>query len=130
MSHLVGETGTTVGIDHIAQLTDLSVNNIKKDRPQLLERVILVTSDGRKGYAQKAPYDAIHVGAAADEVPEVLHQQLKRGGRMIIPVGPQGKQYLEQHDKREDGEVAVKRLMGVRYGLLTSKEQQCIRPRP
>lgn len=43
-------------------------------------------TDGRMGYPDKAPYDAIHVGAAAPEIPSELVKQLKIGGRMIIPV--------------------------------------------
>ena len=127
MAYLVGQTGCTVGIDHIKELTELAAKNIKRDQPFLLNSgcLFLVTGEGRNGYADKAPYDAIHVGAAADVVPRALHQQLKVGGRMIIPVGPDGgTQYLEQHDKGVDGRVTVKRLMGVRYVPLTSKERQ------
>ncbi len=119
--------GYAVGIEHIKELNAGAEQNIKRDSPTLLEsgRVTLVTGDGRLGYPDKAPYDAIHVGAAAVAVPDQLHEQLKPGGRLIIPVGHQGgTQYLEQHDKKKDGTVVKKKLMGVMYVPLTSKDEQ------
>ena len=58
--------------------------------------------DGWQGWAKYAPYDGIIVTAAPDAVPEKLLQQLAPGGRLIIPVGPQGVQDLAMITKRDD----------------------------
>ena len=75
----VGETGIAVGIDHIEDLVADSVTNVNKDPAigNLLKsgQLKLVVGDGRKGYESLAPYDAIHVGAAAPEIPQAVSKQ-------------------------------------------------------
>lgn len=82
-----------------------------------------VAADGRLGYPELAPFDAIHVGAAAAELPQPLVQQLKPGGRMVIPVGKTF-QELKVVDKRVDGSVAIFTETSVRYVPLTSRDAQ------
>ena len=120
MAYMSAPFGYAVGIDRVMELTVQATENIKNDNPELLRyNVFMVTGDGHDGYSAKAPYDVIHVGGATPTVPAALYDQLKCGGRMIIPVGPHGgSQYLEQHDKKMDGTIVRKKLMGVRYGPL------------
>ncbi|KAG4066928.1 hypothetical protein HA402_007676 [Bradysia odoriphaga] len=111
-----------VGIEHQPELVKMGIDNISKDDCSLLEsgKVLIVEGDGRLGYLKEAPYDAIHVGATSPTIPTALLDQLKNGGRMVCPIGPEdGDQYLEQFDKELDGQIRQKRLFGVRYVPLT-----------
>ena len=65
--------------------------------------VILHLSDGRRGWPDDAPYDAMLVAAAAPEIPLPLIDQLRVGGRLIMPVGPRNAQVLEKVVKAEAG---------------------------
>ena len=72
--------------------------------------------DGYKGWPEKAPFDAIVVTAAAPGVPKALVEQLKPGGRMVIPVGGDGStQYLKVLTKRADGGYEERRVLPVRF---------------
>ena len=72
--------------------------------------------DGYNGWPEKAPFDGIVVTAAAPFVPPALVEQLKPGGRMVIPVGGSGEiQYLKVLEKRADGTVNDKRVLPVRF---------------
>jgi len=122
--HLVGETGKVVGIETIVPLIERATQNINKDNPQLLEKGIinLKVQDGWKGDLENAPFDAIHVGAAAATLPKALTDQLKVGGRLIIPVGIY-EQYLMQYDKLPDGSLSSKTITGVRYVPLIPQDK-------
>ncbi|CAG7849804.1 Protein-L-isoaspartate O-methyltransferase {ECO:0000256/RuleBase:RU003802} {ECO:0000256/RuleBase:RU003802} [Serendipita indica DSM 11827] len=120
--------GKVVGIEHIRALVDWSVGNLKSDGlGGALDKgeIVMVTGDGRKGWAAGAPYDVIHVGAAAPEIPQALIDMLKAPGRMFIPVGPDGgDQDIWTVDKDAEGNVKKTRLFGVRYVPLTDEATQ------
>jgi protein-L-isoaspartate(D-aspartate) O-methyltransferase len=70
--------------------------------------------DGYQGWPEVAPFDAIIVTCAPDKVPQPLTQQLKEGGRMIIPVGTGLDQQLFLLEKK-DGQMAQRAILPVRF---------------
>ena len=74
--------------------------------------------DGSRGWPEHSPYDRILVTAAAPEVPSALLEQLKPGGRMVIPLGGKDVQQLSIVDKDGQGEIATRALMTVRFTQL------------
>jgi protein-L-isoaspartate(D-aspartate) O-methyltransferase len=79
----------------------------------------VVTGDGSVGLAEHAPFDAIVVSAAAAQIPPALFEQLREGGRMIIPVGPPEAQELQFVHKQE-GKALVSLREGCRFVPLIS----------
>jgi protein-L-isoaspartate(D-aspartate) O-methyltransferase len=87
-------------------------------------KVQVRAGDGYRGWPEAAPFDRIMVTAAAPRVPEPLVQQLKEGGRLVLPVGePAGEQYLRVLVKK-DGRVDDKPLIPVRFVPMTGEVQQ------
>ncbi len=125
---MVGAEGKAVGIEHIEELVKKSKRNTRKAGLSSLMtegRLRFVVGDGRKGFAEDGPYHAMHVGAAARDLPDVLVEQLAPGGRLVIPIGASGDfQYFEQVDKDGNGTVSRKKLLEVRYVPLTDRESQ------
>lgn len=123
LAQLVSPNGTVIGIDHIQPLVDMAISNTEKSpqgRDMLASGVIkFVKGDGRKGWAEGAPYDAIHVGAAAAEHHAVLTDQLKAPGRLFVPVEEDFAQHIYVIDKKSDGSLERQKLYGVQYVPLT-----------
>ena len=78
--------------------------------------------DGYQGWPEYAPFDAVIVTAAPDHVPQPLIDQLKVGGRMVIPVGSRY-QELIRFTKTDDG-VEKERLLAVRFVPMTGEAEE------
>lgn len=78
-----------------------------------IENVTFLVGDGGDGLAEQAPFDAINVAAAADDVPDSLERQLAEGGRLVVPVGGTD-QYLILARRTPEGVVRF-RLEAVRF---------------
>lgn len=73
-------------------------------------------SDGTLGWPEHAPFDGIVVAAAAPEVPEILKEQLKTGGRLVIPVGEsRWYQSLVRVTRVTEADFETEELMAVRF---------------
>lgn len=112
--------GCVTGIDYLDYLVELSKRNVSRGNPELLaaKSIKFFRGDGWSGLPECAPFDAIHVGAAASEVPEALRAQLKPGGRMLVPIGsigPDAQQQLTLIDHRLDGTFSERQVGGVRF---------------
>ncbi len=83
------------------------------------EQVHVRTGDGYLGWPEEAPFDAVLVTAAAPRVPEPLLDQLRIGGKLVIPVG-ESSQTLEVHTRTADG-FEHERVGSVRFVPMTGE---------
>ncbi|MFV9615472.1 MAG: protein-L-isoaspartate(D-aspartate) O-methyltransferase [Gammaproteobacteria bacterium] len=108
LSHLVAQVYSIEIIEELGKsstqlLTRLAYDNIET-------RI----ADGYDGWPQHAPFDSIIVTAAISHIPPPLVQQLKKGGRMVIPVGTRFQtQYLTLVEKDKHGKVTTRQLLPV-----------------
>lgn len=93
--------------------------------------VHVLDGDGYKGWPEHAPFDKIIVTCSPEDVPAPLVEQLKEGGRMVIPVGQRYQQSFHLL-KKEDGQLKDERLVSTLFVPMTgqSEEQRRIQPDP
>ena len=85
------------------------------------ENILFRVGDGSQGWPEHAPFDKMIVAAAPELIPPALIQQLKPGGRMVIPAGLEDEQQLMCVDKDENGRLHTKEIIPVRFAsLITS----------
>jgi protein-L-isoaspartate(D-aspartate) O-methyltransferase len=85
------------------------------------DRVVVHVGDGSRGLPDHAPYDAIAVAAAAPGFPQALYDQLKPGGRLVVPVGKRHGQRLQVIVRSPEG-PAVLRSVPCRFVPLVGEE--------
>jgi protein-L-isoaspartate(D-aspartate) O-methyltransferase len=116
--------GKIVGIEQQPSLVNLSLGNLQKSnttRDFITSGLVkIIKGDGKQGYPQEAPYDAIHVGAGATHLPPALVDQLKSPGRMFIPVEDNtGGQSILHIIKDENGNITKHTGISVRVGMMS-----------
>jgi len=78
-------SGHVFSIERVKRLSESARKNL--ERAKYSSRVTVIHGDGTLGYPEQAPYDRILVTAAGPKIPEPLIDQLKNGGKLVIPVG-------------------------------------------
>ena len=127
-SHRVLEVGTGSGyqaavlaeiVEHVYTIeieADLAEQASEVLRRLGYENVTVRTGDGYAGWKEHAPFDIVIVTAAPDHIPQPLIDQLKPGGRMVVPVGPTyATQDLRVLEKDATGRVVTKNVAPVRF---------------
>ena len=84
--------------------------------------VSLRTGNGCVGWPEHAPFDKVMVTAAPELIPAALIDQLKAGGKMVLPAGLPGGQELTLVEKDGDGSVSTRSIFRVRFSLLEDSE--------
>ncbi len=90
-------------LEIIPELATLAKKNIKEEK---IKNVMIINADASKGYKKEAPYDRIIVTAGARSIPQVLKEQLKQEGILVIPVG-KNSQTMRRCVKEDDNLVCT-----------------------
>jgi len=115
LAELAAEVDT---IERVPELSELARANLQAAG---YDRVRVHTGDGSRGLAERAPFEAIAVAAAAPELPQTLYDQLEPRGRLVVPVGRRGIQRLEVIIRSPEG-PAVIRSVPCRFVPLVGEE--------
>ena len=115
LSKLVAEVYTIEILKPLAQRAEVDLRRLN------YSNVRVKAGDGYKGWPEHAPFDAIIVTAAPDHVPQPLIDQLKEGGRMIIPVGGREMQQLYLLEKHA-GKLTRRAVLQVNFVPLTREQ--------
>jgi protein-L-isoaspartate(D-aspartate) O-methyltransferase len=119
LAELVGPSGRVIAIERIPDLKKFGEHNVSKYG---YINVHFITGDGTRGYQEQAPYDRIIVAAAAEVgIPDILLQQLKVGGRLVIPIGKY-EQDMVVIDKINATDLKEQRFPGFQFVPLIPKE--------
>ncbi|MGH2753027.1 MAG: protein-L-isoaspartate(D-aspartate) O-methyltransferase [Actinomycetota bacterium] len=110
-----------VAVERWPALVDAASRNLERNG---ITGASVYLGDGWKGWPDEAPYDAIVVSAAADELPTVLVEQLAEGGRLVVPLKRGGSDDVVLYLKRK-GEVELVRLVTpARFVPLVREEER------
>ena len=117
LAELVAEVYTIEIIEPLAKKAEATLQRLG------YKNVHVKTGDGYKGWPERAPFDSIIVTCAPERVPQPLLDQLKEGGRMIIPVGAKFAQELYLFEKK-NGRLQQSAVLPVRFVPMLRTEKE------
>jgi len=118
LGELVQEVYTIEIIPDLAERAGKTLSDLGYDNVEVRQ------GDGYQGWPEKAPFDIILITAAPEKIPQPLIDQLAEGGRLVVPVGPQGEIQTLTLVTREKGEVKRTYITDVRFVPMTGEVQQ------
>ncbi len=116
--------GRVYSVEIIEELAQRAVQRLKRLGYSNVE---VRVGNGYSGWPEHAPFDKVIVTAAPDLIPPPLINQLKAGGRMVIPVGLPDAQQLVLAEKDLSGRITMKEIMPVLFSLLEGSDEPAIR---
>jgi protein-L-isoaspartate(D-aspartate) O-methyltransferase len=116
--------GMVYSVEIIDELAQRAIQRLKR---QGYTNVEVRIGNGYAGWPQYAPFDKVIVAAAPDLIPPSLINQLRAGGRMVIPVGLLSAQQLVMVEKDLNGRVTTKEIMPVLFSVLEGSDQPAFR---
>jgi len=117
LGELVAEVYSIEIIEPLAKTAEATLQRLG------YKNVRVKVGDGYKGWPEHAPFDVITVTCAPDHVPQPLIDQLKEGGRMVIPVGGFGDQELYLLEKK-NGQLQQRAVLPVRFVPMVGEAQK------
>ena len=111
-------------VEIIDELAQRAVQRLKR---QGFTNVAVRIGNGYSGWPEYAPFDKMIVTAAPDLIPPPLINQLKAGGRMVIPIGLAGSQQLAVADKDLNGRVTIREVMPVLFSKFEETDEPAFR---
>ena len=117
LAELVAEVYTIEIVEALAKNAEATLGRLG------YKNVHVKAGDGYKGWPEHAPFDAVIVTCAPDHVPQPLVDQMKEGGRMIIPVGAMGEQELYLLEKK-NGRLEKRAVLPVRFVPMTGEAER------
>ena len=99
LAEIAGKQGKVWAIEIVPEIKQFGQHNVSRYGFEAKGVVEFILGDGSRGYSAEAPFDGILVSASATELPLALKEQLKIGGRLVIPVGQEIYQIIRKGEK-------------------------------